>query len=402
MADALPLEGIRVLDISTYIAAPAAAVVLGDFGADVIKVEQPGEGDPNRHLSTVAAYPKSPVNYPWHMDARNKRSLAVDLKHADGLRVLHKLVARTDVLITNFPLPVRARLRLGYDDLAPLNPRLVYASLTGYGEAGPDSHQPGFDATAYFARTGIFDALRYEGQPPHFSLPASGDRATAMAFVSAIMMGLYRRERTGKGGMVGTSLMASGLWSNGVYAQAALVGSILPLRPPRHRPRSALANIYRTRDDRWIQLTLPLEERMWPGFCRALGRPELETDVRFASTEARRARAAELTALLDELFATEDWPVWRKRLREEKITFGIINRLQDIPEDPQLRAGGAVVETGIEDMPFTVAAPLHLDGAAPRQAEPAPELGEHSDEILAEAGYGTAEIAALRKCGVVG
>jgi len=175
MSEALPLAGIRVLDISTYIAAPAAAVVLGDYGADVIKVEQPGEGDPNRTTITIASYPKSQVNYPWLMDSRNKRSIALDLKHAAGRAILDRLVPSADVLITNFPLPVRERLRLRYEDVAGLNQRLIYASLTGFGEAGPDRDQAGFDSTAYFARSGLVDQLRYAGQPPHFSLPAQGD-----------------------------------------------------------------------------------------------------------------------------------------------------------------------------------------------------------------------------------
>ena len=150
-----------MLDISTYIAAPAAAVVLSDFGADVVKVEQPGEGDPNRQIYTHAGYPKQPtwpdtqVNYPWNMDARNKRSLAIDVKAEAGRAALYKLIAQADILIINFPHPVRERLKLAYDDVAHLNPRLIYASLTGYGEAGPDRDAPGFDSTAYFARSGM-------------------------------------------------------------------------------------------------------------------------------------------------------------------------------------------------------------------------------------------------------
>ena len=271
MTEALPLDGIKVLDISTYIAGPAAAVVLGDYGADVIKVEQPGEGDPNRTIMGIPSYPKSAVNYPWLMDARNKRSIALDLKHERGRAALDRLIPTADVLVTNFPLPVRERLRLRAEDVAHLNERLIYASLTGFGEAGPDRDQAGFDSTAYFARSGLFDQVRYDGQPPHFSLPAQGDRATAMALVAGIMMALYHRERTGKGTSVSSSLLANGLWSNGVYAQAALLGAFLPQRPPRDRPRTALANLYRTRDDRWLQLSIVQEETMWPRLCRAVG-----------------------------------------------------------------------------------------------------------------------------------
>ena len=175
MTSRLPFEGLTVLDVSTFIAAPAAAVVLGDYGADVIKVEQPGEGDPHRTNINLTNFPKAAVNYPWHLDARNKRSIALDLKADRGRSALDRLIARADVLITNFPFPVRARLRLNYADVTPVNERLIYASFTGYGESGPDKDQIGFDSNAYFARSGLLDSARYEGQPPAFSLPGSGE-----------------------------------------------------------------------------------------------------------------------------------------------------------------------------------------------------------------------------------
>jgi crotonobetainyl-CoA:carnitine CoA-transferase CaiB-like acyl-CoA transferase len=207
----LPLAGLRVLDISSFIAAPAAAVVLGDWGADVIKVEGP-DGDPNRRIMHDSSnYPKGAVNYPWHMDSRNKRSIVLDLKKPDARAALDRLIAISDVLICNFPPLVRDRLKLGYDDVKRVNPKLVYASLTGYGEAGPDRDRPGFDATAYFARSGLLDAQRYEGGPPGVPVPAQGDRATAMALVSSILMGLMQRMKTGEGSWVGTSLLGNGL-----------------------------------------------------------------------------------------------------------------------------------------------------------------------------------------------
>ena len=301
----LPLAGLRVLDISSFIAAPAAAVVLGDWGADVIKVEGP-DGDPNRRIMHDSSnYPKGEVNYPWHMDSRNKRSIVLDLKKPDARAALDRLIAISDVLICNFPPLVRDRLKLGYDDVKRVNPKLVYASLTGYGEAGPDRDRPGFDATAYFARSGLLDAQRYEGGPPGVPVPAQGDRATAMALVSSILMGLMQRMKTGEGSWVGTSLLGNGLWSCGVVAQAALVGAYLPHRPPPDRPRSALGNIYHTSDDRWLQLTIVREDKMWPGVCATIGRPELETDPRFATVEDRRKRSAELATILSEAFARQ-------------------------------------------------------------------------------------------------
>jgi formyl-CoA transferase len=399
MTDRLPLEGIRVLDVSTYIAAPAAAVVLGDYGADVIKVEEPGGGDPNRTIMGIPSYPKARVNYPWQMDARNKRSIALDLKHAAGRAALDRLIPGTDVFITNFPMPVRERLRLRAEDVTPLNGRLIYASLTGFGEAGPDRDQAGFDSTAYFARAGLFDQVRYDGQPPHFSLPATGDRPTAMALVAGIMMALYRRERTGEGTSVSTSLLANGLWSNGVYAQAALVGAFLPLRPPRDRPRSALANAYCTSDGRWLQLSVVQEEAMWPRVCVAIGRPELEHDPRFAATAERRANAAVLTAILDEAFATATAAEWHRRLKANRLTFSPIARIEDLAGDEQAVAAGAVVASANPDMPRTLAAPIRLSCSSPRPAGAAPALGQHTDEILREAGFSAAEIARLRDTG---
>ncbi len=402
MDDSLPLAGLRVLDVSTFIAAPAAAVVLGDFGADVIKIEQPGSGDPNREAMGFAAYPKAEANYPWLMDSRNKRSLALDLKHPQSHAVLERLVRGADVLVTNLPLTVRERLSLRAEDLLALNDRLVYASLSGYGEAGADRDQPGFDANAYFARSGFLDALRYEGDPPHFAPPSSGDRATAMALVSAIMMGLYRRERTGRGGVVGSSLLAAGLWSNGVFAQAALVGGYLGPRPRRERPRSALGNCYRTRDDRWLLLTLPREEAGWPLLCRALERADLLEDARYATTTGRRDRAAELTVEFDRAFAAHDLAYWRAQLLRHRITFSVIQRMRDVVVDAQARAAGAIVPTAVPEMPETIAAPLFMRGCAPRVAHRAPALGEHSDEILREAGFDEASIDALREGGALG
>jgi crotonobetainyl-CoA:carnitine CoA-transferase CaiB-like acyl-CoA transferase len=401
-ASELPLAGLRVLDVGTYIAAPVATTVLGDYGADVIKVEQPGAGDPNRIIQASHAYPKSAVNYPWEMDGRNKRSIALDIVRAEGRDALEALIARADVLVTNFPLRLRERMRLRWDDLREAHPRLVYASLTGFGEAGPERDQPGFDSTAYFARSGFLDINRYENQPPHFSMPAAGDRATAMSLVSAILLALMRRAQSGRGGRVSTSLLAAGLWSNGVAVQAALLGSTLPLRPPRERPRSALGNTYRARDGRWFSIALPMEERFWPGLCRVVDRPELELDARFATTADRRANAAALVREFDEVFAREDWAVWRERLMAERMIFSPITRVEDLVDDPQARAAQAIIESANPDMPLTLAAPFRIDGVEPRPAGRAPTLGEHSSEILREAGIAQDTIERLRAAGIVG
>jgi formyl-CoA transferase len=392
----LPLAGLRVLDISSFIAAPAAAVVLGDWGADVIKIESP-DGDPNRTIMNDSSnYPKAEVNYPWHMDSRNKRSLVLDLKKPPARAALERLIARSDVLICNFPPLVREKLGLTYEAVKAANPGLIYASLTGYGETGPDRDRPGFDATAYFARSGLLDAQRYEGGPPGVPGPAQGDRATAMTLVSSILMALIHRMKTGEGSWVGTSLLGNGLWSCGVIAQAALVGAFLPPRPPPERPRSALTNVYRTSDDRWLQLTIVREDKLWGPLCRALGHPELVDDPRFSAQAERRKNSAALATVMREAFASRDYAYWLNMLAAQEITFGVISRPQDVPDDPQAVACGAVAETAIPHMPRTLSNPIRLSFAEQRAARPAPALGEHSADILQEAGLSADEIAKLR------
>lgn len=403
MSSRLPLEGLKVLDIATWIAAPAAAVVLGDYGAEVIKVEQPGDGDPHRaNGATLVSVPKSPINYMWHLDSRNKRSVALDLKHPQGRSALDRLIVGADVLITNFPHPVRSRLKLDYEAVRPINPRLIYASFTGYGEAGPDKDHPGFDSTAYFGRSGISDLGRYDGQPPGVPLPAQGDRASAMGLLSGILMALIQRGQTGEGSMVASSLYANGLWSNGIFAQAALVDAFLGPRPPREQPRNALANYYRTRDDRWLLIAVIQEDRMWPVLCDAIGEPGLAKDPRFAETAKRRQNAGALTAIIDRALGERDLAHWRRVFSECNLTHTPIGRVQDLPGDQQAVAAQAVVATEIGEMPRTIAAPFQIDGIAPRMAGPGPGVGADTDAVLAEAGFGKAEIAALKASGAAG
>jgi len=396
----LPLAGVRVLDVASFIAGPAAAVVMADFGADVIKVEPP-DGDPLRRMNMGAGMPKCPVDYSWELDGRNKRSIALDLKHPDGRAVLDRLIARADVLITNYPFPVRARLRLRYDDVAPLNPRLVYASLSGHGEAGPEADHPGYDVTAYFGRSGIVDAMRVADGPPSLTLPAQGDHPTAMTLFGGIMLALFARERTGRGGQVATNLLHNGIWSNGIFAQAALLGAFPEPRRGRQYAKNALANVYRARDGRWLSLVIVREERLWAGFCAAMDLRHVALDPRFATREARAAHVPELMAVLDAQFATRDLADWRTRLAAAGVTFGTLPGLRDLPDDPQLAANGTFVATGDADVPRTIANPLSLTGAPHVRPRRAPALGAHTDEILREADHADADIASLRSSGAV-
>ena len=397
----LPLAGLRVLDISSFIAAPAAAVTLADFGADVIKIEPP-DGDPHRNSYRNPGYPQSDRNFPWQLDGRHKRSIALDLKNDSARTILDRLLARADILIVNFPPPARERLKLRWEDIEPINPRLIYCSLTGYGESGPDRDRPGFDVSAYFGRSGILDAARYEDGPPGLSLPAQGDRATAMTLVAAILLGLRRRDQTGKGGWVGTSLYANGVWANGTTAAGALIGAQLPARHPPDRPRNALTNLYRTQDGRWLQILLVRDDRLWEKFCAAIGRTDLAADPRFADRPQRRAHALDLAAELRPVFAARTYAEWERALEGTGIPFGVIGQLADVIEDEQAGHAGLFVDTTNPEIPRTVNNPIRLGFATPRPAGPPPAVGEHSEEILREAAFDAAEIEALKKSGALG
>ena len=223
--------GLKVIDCASWIAGPAAATILSDFGADVIKIEPPGAGDPWRASTPV---PGKTTDYYWQLTSRNKRSLAIDLKHADGLAVLYRLLASADVFVTNFPLPVRERLKIAAAHVLPLNPRLIYASFSAYGEVGEEAGRTGFDSTAYWARTGLMDMVRAtEDTEPARSVPGMGDHPSATGLYAAIVTALYRREKTGKGGVVQSSLLQNGLWANACFVQSRLFGEHVPHRAPR-------------------------------------------------------------------------------------------------------------------------------------------------------------------------
>ena len=399
-ADPHPFDGLKVIDCASYIAGPAAATILSDFGADVIKVEPPG-GDPLRTMYQLPGTPPAERNYPWELDSRDKRSLVLDLKQPAAQAVLHKLVAQADVFITNLPLQVRRRLALDHDTLLPLNPRLVYASLTAYGETGPEADKAGFDVTAYWARSGLMDLVRSdETSAPSRPVAGMGDHPSAVTLFAAITTALYRRERTGLGGLVGTSLLGNGLWANSVQVQAQLSGVVYPPRPPRERAPNAMNNIYRCQDGRWLNLIVLNETRQWPALMQVLGHAELVDDSRFATVALRAAHSAQLVHLFDRCFAAFDLPHWRAKLDAAGITFGLIATLADIPGDVQMQAAGALVPSAY-GTGWTVANPVQLAGVVQRAPGPAPSLGQHSSAVLREAGYSDLQIRQLRASGAV-
>lgn len=393
-------SGLKVVDLASFIAGPGAAVILSDFGADVVKVEPPN-GDTWRIGYKVPPQPRAKDNYPWHLNNRNKRGLALDLKSPRAPEILERLVKWADVLIVNTPHPARKRLKLTYEDVVQWNPRLIYADVTGYGDKGPDADLPGFDITAYWARSGLLSLTRDAGAPPTLPVAGSGDHATAVALFSAIVTALYRRERTGKGSYVTTSLLAAGVWACGVSVQAALCdASFYPLHD-RAKPPNATLNVYRSSDDAWFLIVLTPDR--WPALVAAIERPELLADPRFADPAHQAASAAALTAILDETFVARPMAHWREVFDRGHLTFGVVRTPKEVVSDPQLVANDIAVplEGAGDSMKMTVSSPIQVHGVTKVPAHRAPEIGEHSEEILRDLGYERQQISDLRASGVV-
>ncbi|MBV9828335.1 MAG: CoA transferase [Alphaproteobacteria bacterium] len=393
-------DGLKVIDCASFIAGPAAATVMSDFGADVVKIEPPGAGDPYRRRAIPL--PERPLNPGFILDARNKKSLALDLRSEAGRAVLYRLVRGADVFITNYPPPVRGRLKIAYDDLAPLNQRLIYASFTGYGETGPEANKPGFDATAWWARSGLMHLVRAGDEAiPARSLSGMGDHPSAMGTYGAIVTALYQRERTGKGAYVSSSLLANGLWANGCSLQAALCGDTVEVQPPRHEALSALRVHYQCRDGKWLLLSITSDEWRWEKFKGCFGSPDILDDPRFATSALRDANARELVRLLDGLFGQKDLASWRTILDEAGLIFGIVAETHDLADDEQVRAAGHLVPMSDADY-LTINSPIEIRGQEKVKPRRAPAVGEHSAQVLRAAGYAESEIADLHEAGIIG
>jgi formyl-CoA transferase len=394
-------SGLKVVDCASFIAGPAAATVMSDYGAEVIKIEPPGAGDPYRFRSGVTAGYVHHVSPNWEVDSRNKKSLALNLAHPDGRAVLRRLVAEADVFITNFPPRVRRALELNYSDLGGLNPRLIYASFTGFGETGPDVDKPGFDATVWWARTGLMHLMRAgEDTAPVRSPPGMGDHPSAMALYAAIATALYQRERTGRGGMVGSSLLMNGLWANACSVQQSLCGETVTVQPEREKSLVPLRNCYRCSDGRWLILSIVPDQKRWEVFCSALNSKLLD-DERFATVESRGKNPHAMIAALDTIFATKTQAEWSKIMDAKGVIFGIVADMDEIKHDEQARISGALVPFAGDDM-LTVSSPFWIDGHDKIPPRHAPGIGEHSDEVLSAAGYSKSEIENMRAAGVVG
>ena len=397
----LLFEGLKVLDVGTWIAGPVAATMLADFGAEVTKIELPGPGDGYRHYAHTPGIPDAgEVNYTWLMDARNKRSLTLNLKDPRGKAILEKLIEDCDVYVTNQPQSLRRSLGLTYEELAALNPRMIYASLTAYGETGPERDREGCDLVAYWARSGLMDMVRQPGATPNQSLPGMGDHPTAVALYASIVTALLRRERTGKGSKVHTSLIGNGLWAASCLAQAQLAGADFTLW---YKGRGPTRVLYEAEDGRWLQFSMVRTRSEFSGMLAVLGLADMIDDERFATPAARIENGPIMVERMTALIAERPSGEWLTAFEAADVPAALVATLEDLDSDPQLLANGILMQPEHEEipMPWMIDHPVNVDALPRATIRPAPDLGEHTDTILAELGYDAAERATLRTDGVI-
>ena len=395
-------DGLRVVDAASVIAAPAAAMILADLGADVIKIERPGRGDMLRSLSPVQP-PHEPGNgWFWQMDGRNKRSLTLDLKTGPGMEVMRRLVASCDVFITNQPYDSREAMKLTYEDLKPLNPRMIYASLTAYGEQGTERNRKSFDQLAYWARSGLMDLMRERGTTPTQGLPGMGDHPTGVALYAGIVTALLQREQTGKGGMVHTSLLANGLWSVSGIAGAVVAGGTMEHYRTSHL-RSAMMRVYQASDGRWLQLNMVRNDELLARMFTAMDAAHVLADERFATPRDMWQNRGELGDAIAEIIATRTSDDWLDAFASLDVPVNRVALVEETADDEQVLENGMSVlpEDDFTELPRVLTHPIKATNVPSVTPKRAPRLGEHSEEILAELGYDADAIRAMMEDGVI-
>lgn len=387
------LDGIRVIEVASMVYVPSAATIMSDFGAEVIKVESPPYGDIHRYGHQLPGMPVSEIPYVFQVENRNKKSIVLNLKRDEGRNILCELVKNADVFLTNYRAGALKKLQITYDDFKELNPRLIYAYGTGYGNKGPDADKPGYDMVAFWSRSGIeaqmFPMNDWLGPIPY----GTGDRTSGTYLLNAILLALYDREKKGKGAKVSTSLLSAGAWTNATMIQAQLCGAQFNEKVPREKAYNFTYIYYVAKDGRPLKLNIHDQEKGWAPFCNAMGRPDLIDDMRFKTIDVRVRHMSELIAIFDEAFAQHELEYWLKVLTEYDIPHTSICTYQDIDSDPQMAASDVFVD--IDHHRFgtfrTVDSPLSIEGVKKVTPETAPDLGEHTMQILLSLGYSEEE-----------
>jgi len=400
-----PLEGIRVLDCGLFHAGPGGPAILGDLGAEVIKIEQPGVGDPIRMAGVIGSIQFGVVGGKglfFEGANRGKKGITLNLKSEKGQAILYRLVEQSDVFMTNMRPGAVEKLKIGYPILREINPRLIYATVSAYGPKGPDRNNGGFDYQGQ-ARSGLMYSMGEEGMPPIVSQFGIVDQATAIMTSHQILSALFMRERTGIGQEVHLSILSAAM--NLLYFNI-LMTTAGGMTVPRHRraTENPMRNYYECGDGRWLMMTLTPPERHWGPLCAAFGEPELENDPRYDTDEKRSASSEELVRRFDEIFATRPRDEWLRIFREHDLFGCAVNALDELASDPQVIENDYLVDFDHPDMGRVKIPgyPVHFSESSAGTRLPSPNLGEHNLEVLSElCGYSEEEIEALRAEGVV-
>lgn len=396
------LEGIRVVEMATYIAAPSAGGMMADWGADVIKIEG-RDGDPIRHFFSNIGRDMD-ANPVFDLDNRGKKSVALNFSKPEGAEVVHRLLENADVFLTNLRPGSLKRAGLDWETLHAQFPKLVYATVTGYGIEGPEADRPGFDIAAFWSRAGVGQLFAPKNTEPVPLRTAFGDHVTGQATVAGICAALVERGRTGKGRLVETSLLRTGIYSMGCDMAIQLHFGRVASTKPREQAINPVNNFFKTKDGFWICLVPRQGSKDWPDICEALGHPEWLEDPRFGSSKSRRENGAELVHMMDAAFAEHDLEDWHARLDAADIVWAPVQTPKQVVEDPQAHAAGAftIMPNHSGGTQQTPASPVRFHGADDGPKGPSPLPGQHTDEVLAEAGYSADEIAALKSGEVIG
>jgi len=396
------LAGIRVVEMGLWVAGPSAGGILADWGAEVVKIEMPG-GDPMRSLYSALSGSKESRCPPFDLHNRGKRSIALDLNHAEGREIGGKIVATADVFLTNMRPQFLRRAELHHEQLLAAHPKLVYGILTGYGLEGPDKDAPGFDLAAFSARSGLIHRATTPGGVPPTLPGGMGDNVTAMALVAGILGALLYRERHGRGQLVATSLLRTGIFCTSMELSALRALGKLGPAPSRTRPQNPLMNSYRAADGRWLWLIGAEADRHWAPIANALGAPALLGDERFRTSRERRRNAEALVAVFDEIFARHTRDEWAGIFARHDVWWSPVNSFEDLAGDAQVLASGAFVDMPSQggDAQPSIATPVDF-GAEPVGALAAPpQLGADTQSVLRELGLPDGEIGRLRAGGVI-
>jgi crotonobetainyl-CoA:carnitine CoA-transferase CaiB-like acyl-CoA transferase len=398
-----PLGDVRVVEVTNFVAAPSAGAILADFGADVVKVE-PLRGDTWRGMTRPPRLgPGDPnLDYGFLVDNRGKKSVAIALDSPEGADLVRRLVARAEVFLCNLLPHRQQRYGLDWSTLRAVNPRLVHASFTGYGMTGPDALRPGYDVTAFFGRGAVIAAMTDPGMVAPMPRPAQGDHTAGLALALGILAALRLAEHTGEGRAVDASLLGTAAWTMATDLSAVLIDGREPTRRDRHHLISPLANRFVCGDGRWIVLTMP-EVHWWPRFCAAFGHPEWITDPRFDTLKNRFDHMPALIDLMDADFATRSRDEWGRIFDEAGLIWGPASTLTELASDPQAEAAGLFPTVEHDSGRVrTVGVPVHIDGAAIGPRGLAPDIGQHTADVLEAAGLTPGEVSALAAAGIVG